>query len=358
MSDIRRFLIRTGIFLLIFFLPVCIELFVLPIDFFNFRVWEAVKVTEKYRTCFPGPFYPDKRISKVEEGDLAHHTDFAVERAVIWKTDPYGFRQSSTADSADIVLVGFSNVAGCGNSQEDMLAAQLEKMTGYSVYTYAPSDFSGFIPDRRFQKRKPKLVILAAVERNLINLPPITAKVPSFWDSDFRIRWYRSPLYRRAVELLDRISKKNMHHYLKARLFGSVRLRVPSLSDSIFFLHGDSANRRVSESTIMETAEKIAAYRQYFASRGIRFLFAPVPNKETIYYSLLPSRMSSTFLERLCQETRRRDVATVEMKQDFDSVFMSEGPVLYYADDTHWTPRGVEIASRLISGKIAEDGSM
>ena len=66
----RKFLFKSNLFLLPFFLALCLELFILPMDFFTFRVWEAI-VVRKYRNLFPGHFYPNMEITKIEEGDLA-----------------------------------------------------------------------------------------------------------------------------------------------------------------------------------------------------------------------------------------------------------------------------------------------
>ncbi|MDI7259530.1 MAG: hypothetical protein QME90_06390, partial [Thermodesulfobacteriota bacterium] len=88
----KKILFKSALFLLPFFLSIFIELFILPIDLFTFRVWESL-VVRKYRNILAGPFYPNMEITKIEEGDLAHHTRFAVKKEVQWITDRYGFRK-------------------------------------------------------------------------------------------------------------------------------------------------------------------------------------------------------------------------------------------------------------------------
>ena len=45
----KKFFFKSILFLVPFFVVIGIELFVLPIDFFTFRVWEAL-VVKKFRT--------------------------------------------------------------------------------------------------------------------------------------------------------------------------------------------------------------------------------------------------------------------------------------------------------------------
>ncbi|MFZ5564255.1 MAG: hypothetical protein ACOZBW_09395, partial [Thermodesulfobacteriota bacterium] len=60
-----------GLKYLLFFLPfatvIAVEVFVLPIDFFTFRVWEALVASDSYG-ILKGPFYPNMTIRKTEEG--------------------------------------------------------------------------------------------------------------------------------------------------------------------------------------------------------------------------------------------------------------------------------------------------
>ena len=66
---VRKFILRFLLFLSPFLLCVGIEIFILPMDRFTFRVWEAL-VVRKFDLLLPGPFYPNMRVSKEEEGDL------------------------------------------------------------------------------------------------------------------------------------------------------------------------------------------------------------------------------------------------------------------------------------------------
>ena len=121
----RKFLFKSNLFLLPFFLALCLELFILPIEFFTFRVWEAIWV-RKYGKILHGPFYPNIEITKIEEGDLAAHTRFAIKKKVRWMTDRYGYRKQNTdLQKHEIVIIGESNIAGSNLTQEDILSEVL-----------------------------------------------------------------------------------------------------------------------------------------------------------------------------------------------------------------------------------------
>ena len=134
----RKFLFKFTLFLFPFFLAICLELFILPIDFFTIRVWESL-VVKKFKNILPGPFYPNMETTKIEEGDLAAHTRFAIKKKVRWMTDRYGYRKQDTdLQKHKMVIIGESNIAGSSLTQEEILSEVLEDQLKVSVYPYAP----------------------------------------------------------------------------------------------------------------------------------------------------------------------------------------------------------------------------
>ncbi|MGB9628950.1 MAG: hypothetical protein ACPL6D_09830, partial [Thermodesulfobacteriota bacterium] len=129
----KRFSLKLALFLLPILTALTVELFVLPMDFFTFRVWEAI-VVRKFKNLFTGPFYPNINLTKVEEGDLTHHTKFSKKKKVKWITDRYGYRKINTNGPFRIVIAGDSNIAGSGLSQEETLSEVLENQLKVKVY--------------------------------------------------------------------------------------------------------------------------------------------------------------------------------------------------------------------------------
>jgi alginate O-acetyltransferase complex protein AlgJ len=350
----KRFFLRLLLFVFPFLLMIGLELFVLPIDFFTFRVWEAVLIRE-FRSILPGRFYPRMEITKLETGgDLTHHTPFATGREVKWMTDRHGFRKKdSQRIKPQMVIIGDSNIAGCGLTQEEMLPEVLEHELKVSVYPYAPAGLNAFLKDLRFQKDPPRVVVVSVIERDIVNLrfpkPPkkrgVFSSVYEWRDKIRQMRWVQW-----LGVFLDRLSKMNMLHYVRARI-GNRAIRevhyVPSKFGPMFFLQGEVANQAVSNEDFQRAIKTIEAYDQVLRKRGIRFIFLPIPNKENIYHQYLPNPRRPIFLEQLIQELRKRKIEVVDTQKAFDNEFRRNGTLLYFLDDSHWNGMAVRLAGDL-----------
>ena len=358
----KKFLAKSILFLFPFVLAVSIELFILPIDFFTFRVWEAIWVL-KYRNLFPGHFYPNEEITKIEEGDLAPHTRFAIKKKVRWVTDRYGYRKQNTdLQKHKIVIVGESNIAGSGLSQEEILSEVLEGQLRVSVYPYAPvGGINSFLKDERFIEHSPDIVIFARIERELLGLDalkPIKAK-RSFSKLKGKVKTNRMIQF--LSIRLDRVSKMIMLHYFRASLRRGISTpedlgSEPIFSEygPIFFIQGREANRDVSREKLDKTVQIIRSYNEVVRSRGIRFIFLPIPNKENIFYKCLET-MKPVFLEQLISELKSYGVETIDTQRAFEEAFQKNKVLLYHTDDTHWNGNAVRIAADLLIKVIGEN---
>lgn len=356
----KKFLFRLFLFLVPFLAALWLELFILPIDFFTFRVWEAAVVKE-YRRLLPGPFYPNLEITKLEDRDLAHHTEFAEKRKVTWMLDPFGYRKQETGRRYHpIVVVGDSNVAGSGLTQEEMFSEVLEKKLQVSTYPFSPGSINGFLSDKRFLRAPPKIVILGSIEREITNLrPPRKLKKSSSRLQDWLRTWI---VENRSVQslgiLLDRFYKMNMLYYWRASLRRLIRPRrtrfetVPSPDGPVFFLQGARANEVVPKDQFQKAVLTIKGYREVLASRGIRFIFLPIPNKETIYYEALRSKRPA-FLTELMAELKKMGIEAVDTQTAFEEAFLKKS-IPYRAGDTHWNENGVRLAADLVKRLIDE----
>jgi alginate O-acetyltransferase complex protein AlgJ len=355
----RKFLIRSTLFLLPFGLAISVELFILPIDFFTFRVWEAI-VVRKYRNLFPGHFYPNVEIIKVEEGDLAPHTRFAVKKKVRWITDRYGYRKRDTdRQKHKIVIIGDSNIAGSSLTQEEIFSEVLEGQLRVNVYPYAPvGGINSFLKDERFIEHSPDIVIFARIERELLDLDtlkPIKVKNPF---SKLKQQFQENRVIQSLAIQLDRVSKMIMLHYFRTSLRRGISNPKhlgpePIFSEygPIFFLQGRGANEEVSKEKLDKIIQIIRSYNEVVRSRGIRFIFLPIPNKENIFYKCLET-MKPVFLEQLISELKRYGVETVDTQRAFDVAFQKNHVLLYHTDDTHWNENAVRITADLINELI------
>jgi alginate O-acetyltransferase complex protein AlgJ len=368
----KRILLKSGLFLLPFVIALFVELFVLPIDFFTFRVWEAV-VTIKYRKILPGAFYPNMELTKIEEGDLVHHTRFVHKRVATWVTDRYGYRKKNTdRKKQDIVIIGDSNIAGSGLTQKDILSEVLEEKMKVSVYPLSPGSIDRYLKEERFAENPPDLVVISSVERFIGHLPPLKKskirKVSQFTsivkktEEFFRIHFKSNRWVREAGVILDRFQKQNMLQFYRAslrRIGQPESERVPSNSVSskdgrVFFLLGPKANDDVLQEKFDEAVRTIKGYDDFFKSKGIRFIFLPIPEKENLYHESLHTKRP-VFVEHLISTLRKMGIGTVDTQKTFEEAFQ-KGVLLYHTNDTHWNENGVKIAADLIQKEIEEEG--
>jgi len=355
----RRFIFKLILFLSPFFLVLFIELFVLPMDYFTFRVWEAIWV-KKYREILPGPFYPNMEITKIEEGDLAAHTRFAIKKKVRWVTDRYGYRkQMSDLQKHKIVIIGESNIAGIILTQEEILSEVLEDQLKVSVYPYAPvGGINSFLKDERFIENLPDIVIFARIERELLDLDSLKPIRENKLSSKIKQQIQKNRMIQFLGIHLDRVSKMIMLHYFRASLRRSISIPehlgsgpFSSQYGPIFFIQGRRANEDVSKEKLHKAIQIIRSYNDAVKSRGIRFIFLPIPNKENIFHELLKTKRPA-FLEALIAELKKHGVETIDTQKAFEEAFQKNQVLLYHTEDTHWNGNGVRLTAELIKNWI------
>ena len=354
---IKKFIFRSILFFSPLILVLSIELFILPFDFFTFRVWEGLLI-KNYHRILPGRFYPCREITKIEVGgDLTHRGPLTSRRQVKWITDQYGYRKRcSMATHHKVVIIGDSNIAGIGLSQEETVSEVLEEKLNAGVYPFAPADINNFLKDRHFLDDPPEVVVVASVERFICDLDP--PKYP-------RVRWPMLPHLKRQFQqtrwvpavavFLDRLSKMNMVNYFRAKIGNRKERPFYAFSTpfgTMYFLQGEVANKEVSRNQFERAVRTIEAYNRILKKMGIRFIYLPIPNKENIYYQYLPHPKRPTFLEDLIAALKRKKIETIDTQKAFEESYQKDSTLLYRLDDTHWSPEAVRITADLIQGSI------
>jgi alginate O-acetyltransferase complex protein AlgJ len=365
---VGKFILRFMLFLSPFLLALGIEVFILPVDFFTFRVWEALRV-RKFELLLPGPFYPDTRVSKEEEGDLAHHTPYAVKRKVVWVTDAHGYRnEDSGRFPYEIVIVGESEIVGNGLTQDEMLSEVLETRMNTGVYALAPGSMNSFLRQRRFAEHPPRVLILARPERLIAELPPIRSRlIRTHGSPGGRVLevWNRlkgqieaTRLIQKLGVVLDRIYKGPMLHSLRAKLRRDLSVSTGRALKSaatpyglIFFLQGRQVESEVSPSLFDDTLRTLKSYRDLLQDRNIRFIFLPIPEKETLFYEYLGLKKPQ-FLSRLNLRLQEMGIETIDLESAFGEALQQRSILPYQRDDTHWSAEGVRITVELIETRL------
>jgi hypothetical protein len=127
-------------------------------------------------------------------------------------------------------------------------------------------------------------------------------------------------------------------------------------------------SRPLHESAKRATNDPIAAivdFRDQLAARGIRLLLLPVPNKESIYPDYL-TRRSADLANVLAPRTRhflhelaRADIEFVDLFGVFSEARKTDSSSnhsLYLAQDTHWSPAGVDLAAKVVARRLTTLG--
>ena len=356
--------------ILLFFCGLCtfvVLMQLIPKDTFTFRSWESVIWVEKSDTI--GRFYPNIKSVRDESGDLGHNSKYNVlKKNIYWETDKYGFRNDQSKDAAyDIVLVGDSNSVGSGTTQEQILSKQISRRIGSNVFNYAPMEIDGaFLANLSDMGINPKVVIYEKIEREI-------PKIAECNDQDIAQKHRRTikdaieqsmkslfanNLYTYVLIARDRFYKKEPVNFIQGKIdssFGRFNMPVSVGEENILFFDSSFATKEIQDDKISLIADKLEKLSIAFNKRGIKFIFVPVPNKESIYVELLPENKQPikniTFLSRLKKELDTRGVTSVDTYSLFRSSFQT-GTRMYFADDTHWNSVGIELTSDLVAREI------
>jgi hypothetical protein len=110
----------------------------------------------------------------------------------------------------------------------------------------------------------------------------------------------------------------------------------------------------------------IVDFRDQLAARGIRLMVMPVPNKESIYPDRLTPRADALrgvlapYMQDLLAGLRAANVEVVDLFEEFGQARRQAGstprPPLYLAQDTHWSPAGVDLAAKTVARRLMELG--
>lgn len=346
-----------------FLIAYILELFVLPIDFFTFRCWEALKIGY-FVDALGGPFYPNMRLSRIEVGDIGSKTIWGEKKHVTWVTDSYGFRfdEKNKVDNYDIVIVGDSFVVGTSVSQEDMLDRQLSKLTGKSIYPYAPYKFNEFMEDNRFIGNMPSVIIYAISEsyirteddflpddyyRSILRCPPknyfirgITVSLDRF-SKQIMIYFYQS----RAQELLFKIYKR----YIKKEKIYVRNSAIVSRDGEILFHNYEFKSPAITKEKTAILCKRLIGYKSFVERNGSRFIVIPIPFKSTIYYDRVPMQYPEG-LEIFINTAISKGLNVVNIIPEFLNV--KNKRMLYQKDDTHLNNHGIFVLSNILARSI------
>lgn len=324
--NLKKIILKSVLLIAPFVSFMAIEVFVLPLDFFSFRAWEAL-IAHEY-VFFPGNFYPNQRLVSWSAGD--HDPRGPRTRLIDFYTDKHGYRnrpRTVEPERYKIVLVGDSLIAGSHLKQHETIAEVLEEKCNCNTYSYAgggTQDLLKIMSDPRFMepKRRPRYVVWESRKGDMYNMKtryPIIENIeldraaeknPSYW----RFAW-------------DRFQKHMALHSLQARL----RLTMVA-SDR------PAVNPPVEE-IIDNTRKAVHSYNKFFADRGIQLIYFVMPSEDRNF-------------DKLFVELDESGIPTISYLPEPGLPHGYEPANYYFKEDGHWRPESVEQAADKIMQKI------
>ncbi|GAA4276510.1 alginate O-acetyltransferase AlgX-related protein [Aquimarina mytili] len=324
---------------------------IIPESAITYSPLEANKV--KSKDLFIGPFYPNNKSIRDGYGDLTHHTEHAIlKKNILWDTDQLGFRNETLIEFPEVMFLGTSNIAGYSVSQEKNISNQVSNFSGLSTYNIAPYSFNKFtqLIDAKIVN-KPKVLVYGLVERALPFLPEVSPQ--NSWLKNSFIKLKRTVFFNGLARCIDIPAKRSFIRFITARVNNANGNGIQSdINTKMFFFQGKAAKIDATGALLKRTADIISSYRDYCKSIGVEFVFFPIPNKETVYFDLVPLDKQPDFLEKLYVELKKRNIHTINAIALFNQQRHTE--LLYHFDDTHWNEHGIEIAAKRITKLLSE----
>ena len=327
-----------------------IELFVLPVDRFTFRFWEALLVQKIH--LLPGPFYPNIDLEKYSAGDKVRQAPGT--KRVRFHSDEFGQRNPASPDDAyDIVFVGDSNIVGSHVDEPDTIRAVLEKDCHCRVYVYGdglPDNITGFLEDERFRRNPPATVIFEFRPGDFEQgrLPVYeTCKGSQYANRALVARScdsLDSPLLHvldaaglsgkpAALVYTDRFFKQPAYHYLHSRLGLSI---TPDA--------GVTPAINLDEARLGKSAKALRSYRAAVEMRGSTFALFVMPRYTTGARRGLPAPWLSAL----------RDDGFHVVSIDSSTTPVDILSSWWMKDDSHWREESIVFSARLLSAESGD----
>lgn len=302
------------------------EVFILPVDFFAFRAWEAV--CPRFHGNTPGVFYANQSIIKWSAGDVNPRGPRT--RLIDFLTDKHGFRNRPRTDEPeryDIVTIGDSLIAGSHLKQNEIISEVLATACNCEVYNYGgggTQQLLQFMADPRFMEpsRRPRFVVFESRHGDFYNMKerfPVvdtnmplnrTVHSPNYWD----LAW-------------DRFNKQMGLHSIQARL------RLTKVAPG-----GPPTTPPLGE-VIDNTRQSVRSFSKFFADRGIQFIFFVMPSHDRSFDKLL-TELNESGIPTIAH------LPSPHLPHGFDL------DTYYFKDDSHWKPESVVQAAEDIWQKI------
>lgn len=287
-------------------------------------------------------YYPNENDpSYVVEEELSR-----VPRETNLVTDDYGNRNNKIYEDLDIMLCGDSFSSLVMLRQDETIHQQINDLSNLRANSIRVKGVFGFDNNLNYissRYAKPKLLVYEIVERNLPVIFGVdTSKTFHFnREKEFSDWKAVSGIKKFINEGLDLPTLRYFQYELLAEAQSFPRSKIDK---NLYFLEGESAEV-FSDAQISRIADQLQKMHKLTENNGIHFVFLPIPNKETIYYSKVPLPKRPDNLDRLYVEMDKRGIPYINVL----GKLLDSKEQTYLRGDSHVNPHGsFLIASQVI----------
>ena len=308
---------------------------------FTFRSYEGIIFSTNVSHL--GHFYPNMKINKNSEGDLCHNTKFSIIKKESWLTDSIGFRNKKFIKKPDVIFIGSSFFYGTGLTQGDIISNQVSTKlkNKFKVYNMSPAtlgEFDYYLRSRII--KKPKLIVFSIGE---IHAPIGFIPFKNTSDNYFKKK-IKNIMCSGLNTYIDRSMRFYSLNWLKSRVNSIQNFGIKSPKTNMFFGQGLDA-KVLSSLDLNNTLAALKSCKKYCDSLGVKLLIVPTPNKETIYFNLVPLKKQPDFFYKLYEITEKSSISMINTVDVFNKYNKKSKKLIYHLDDTHWNSLGVSIIS-------------
>jgi len=225
------------------------------------------------------------------------------------------------------------------------------------------------------KKSNPKYVIFETIERNipvkfsqsydLRCTQKVSRKNPYFAFKDFLFNHNSEQLY--ALFLKRGYVINHIYSYFVTRrfdLFGYISPMTDKykLQEVPWLFYAKEYNSEPGGFYYLYTDEELNTYadnisllsRNFKSQYDLDLIFMTVPNKYSIYHTMVNNDCYNDFLPRLYTELEKRGVIYIDLYHEYKS----STDTFYYGTDTHWNKKGVDKALELVLQKLNGHNSL
>ena len=259
--------------------------------------------------------------------------------------DADGFRaRAIEADRYPIMVFGDSTIFGAGLSDDETLPWLLAESAGLPVFNGARTSLSIGLAHPALSEVE--IVIDALTERNIY--PRILKKRGVPGPAAYQ------PIARKDQTMTQAAGAIPPQRYSLPLILLKTAERLAG--DFKTWRKGGEEPYRFKRHSMRpeeldETVTVIAAHSRAIEARGLRYVFLPVPAKQTLYAEDVDD-YSRGFILTLVARLRAEGVEAVDLATPFQA-HKDEG--LFFPYDTHWNAKGTALAAKVITERLFGD---